>query len=266
MTLRWLIILSFLFIGQGGSITAARDIYQPILSPSTLKITEGARVKKSDGSIITYLPTSDCVEVSATPIVIDDFIVFPTFKKGLSPECKKAKVRTGLYAVSTKTGKAYTLVANIAGEASPNYEKGLIVQPLIGEKRGIVWWEKGYVTITKPLQAGIDSAGLLINSTYIVGSVNSPFPVCQKGPNADCGALIATDRTGSILHRLDRTSNLRGWMTAGATTDGKYYYIGTGSGRDGDAAPKPNIKHECSVVKISKDFKIVRTYDDGDDG
>ncbi|MFQ5407759.1 MAG: hypothetical protein ACE5FI_04965, partial [Anaerolineales bacterium] len=238
---------------------------------------EGASISTTDAQIVTRLFDTDCLAVVTTPLVIEEFVVFGTHK--LQPKldetdspvahCADDPVQPGLYAVSARTGEAFVLVEGVGLEGTPTYAGGWLIAPLVGSAQGSVLWLRGeQVAFDRPLKVGIDSAGLWDAQlgAYIVGSVNSPFPLCQNGPNPDCGALVAVTSQGDVLQRLDRTNGLRGWTTGGPTTDGAVYFMGNGSGLDGSAAPPENALHACSVLRIDRDFNILAAYDDGDMG
>lgn len=238
--------------------------------------TEGASVTTAPGMIVVHLPASECTQVTATPLVVGDFIVFATHKLTPKPDqrdapesqCLSDPTPPGLYAVSSVTGEAFTLIEGVSVEATAAYADGAILLPTLFGGKPLAMWQNGQTSYSKPLGAALDSAGLwdAAASRFIVGSVNSPFAQCQDGPNPDCGALVAVDLAGNTLARLDRASGLRGWLTGGPTTDGAAYFFGTGSGMDGTASPNPNSLHECSVVKVDKDFRILAAFDDGTEG
>jgi hypothetical protein len=109
----------------------------------------------------------------------------------------------------------------------------------------------------------MDSAGLwdTRESVFVAGTVNSPFAQCQTPVNDDCGAVIAVTDGGAVQDRLDRTEGFRAWVTGGVTTDGARYYIGTGTGIEGDSVP--GTAPECQVLALSKRLAVSAGYDDG---
>src|SRR5574341_2079474 len=48
--------------------------------------TEGAAVETSDGRIVTRIPSSSCIQTTATPLVIGEYAVFATHKKTPKPD------------------------------------------------------------------------------------------------------------------------------------------------------------------------------------
>jgi len=231
--------------------------------------TEGAAVEVSEGRIVTRLPTSSCIETTATPLVIGEYAVFATHRKTPKPddpnsdasECDRDDTKPGLYAVSLASGRAYTLMEANA-EATAAYVKGTVIQPLLGDGN-IAFWRGGKARTADVISAGIDSAGVWDEeeSVFVVGSVNSPFAQCQAPVNDDCGAVIAVSLDGKVVRRLDRAGGFRAWVTGGVTTDGQRYYIGTGTGLEGDSVPGP--APACQVLALSKDLQVEKGYDDG---
>lgn len=233
----------------------------------------GTSVEVGAGRIVTTLPTSSCIETTATPLVIGEFVVFATHKKSPKPNdtdsasasCVSDPVKAGVYAVSQRTGEAFLLIQG-DGEATAAYVDGTLIVPMLagsGSSGGIGRWSGGASSVNRPVSPGIDSAGLwdATASRFIVGTVNQPFAQCQTPVNNECGALFAIDSGDKVTARLDATSGFRGWLTGAPVWDGGAYVLGTGAGTEGaDAVPG---KHECSVVRVSREFKVLASYDDG---
>ena len=241
----------------------------PGLDLSETPKAEGAAVEMSDGRIVTRLPASGCIETTATPLVIGEYAVFATHKKTAERDdpysdangCRDDTTKPGLYAVSLVSGEAYTLMEANA-EATATYVDGTIILPMLGNGN-VAFWKDGEVEIVDVLSAGIDSAGVWDQreSVFVVGSVNSPSRQCQAPVNDDCGAVIAVTEGGALRRRLDRADGFRAWVTAGVTTNGRRYFIGTGAGIEGDAVPVTTP--ECQVLALSRQLEVEAAYDDG---
>jgi hypothetical protein len=75
--------------------------------------TEGAAVEMSDGRTVTKIPSSSCIQTTATPLVIGEYAVFATHKKTPKPDdpygdaggCAGDDTKPGLYAVSLVSGR-----------------------------------------------------------------------------------------------------------------------------------------------------------------
>jgi len=238
---------------------------------------EGAEVSREDGRIVTRVPTSHCIETTYTPLVIGDDVIYGVHKKfgfrnPKNPyyECPEDPTPTAVYSVDAKTGEARVLLPQADTEATGAWTGDRLIQPLV--KGGLGFWSGAGATTAQPVKVAMDSPGLWDPNAnrFIVGTVNVPSFICQgrdgKTPNPECGLLMAVDADGVEKDRIDRTSGLRAWITAGVTTDGKHYFVGGGAGKDGAGEPPDNRLRACSVVKLSKDLEVLASYDDGDPG
>ena len=253
--------------GSSGSSSAGSGAR---FSVSGVAKTSGAKVKKSSSSIVTTLPSDSCTLVTATPLVLDDYVVFPSHRQegiGGSKGCGKGAEGLGLFAVSAKTGDAYTLMEGIDGEAVPTWADGALYVPLIGgssASSGIALWQDGKGRIEAPARIGMDSAALWDRSTrqLVVGTVNSPTPLCQSSSTNDCGVVMSLDANCKLKKRLDDDGGFRAWVVAAPVTDGSYYYFGGGSAL---MDMKENMSNSpCTLVKSDKNLKLVGSYDDGE--
>jgi hypothetical protein len=243
----------------------------PPLDVSKLASVEGASVEQSRDAIITRLPTSECIDTKATPLVIGDQIVFGTHRRAARPggpyeSCGQDSTPTGIFAVSSVDGTARTVHAGVDAEATGIWAEATLLTPLVGRGGGISAFHDGAASVASPVRIGTDTAPIWDPDTgrFIVGTVNVPNPMCQSGPNPDCGMVMALNRDGTMAARLDRTENFRAWVAAGLTTDGTSYYLGTGASTDGQQDRTDS--RGCAVVKLDKALKIVAEYDDGPPG
>ena len=109
-----------------------RVLPAPGRSFTPLTPTDGAMISHAPGQIVTQLPTSDCLSVTTTPLIIDEYAVFATHKESSKPSqtggpnsgCDLDPTQPGLYAVSTRTGEAFTLAGEVDVEGTPTYAGG----------------------------------------------------------------------------------------------------------------------------------------------
>jgi hypothetical protein len=228
-----------------------------------------AEVSVETRRIVTRLPTGPCIFVTATPIIIGHYAVFAshrtTLKPGVPPPltaagCEADDSRPALYAVSLVDGEAYKL-ADVDAQATATYADGAIILPTL-EPGAVLWWQDGEARFLDIGSAGMDAAALWDRgeSLLVAGTANPPGDTCQAPPNDDCGALFAVSRDGEIARRLDPGGGFQAWVTAGPTTDGENYFVGTGAGTEGEEA-HPGAP-ACQVLMIRKELGIAASYAD----
>ena len=233
---------------------------------SGMPISPGSSAEVTPSKVVTRLTTSDCVHTTITPLVIGDQIVFGTHKRSARAKythCGSDTISPAMFSVSTTTGEARVLMDNVDAEGSPVYADGVILMPLVGGGGGIASWYEGKANKVRPIKMGMDSAALWDPRAnhLVVGTINTPSPMCQKEPNPNCGVLMTLNRDGSLKKLINRENGFRAWVAAGPTSDGKDYFIGGGSGMDG--SKERTDSYACDIVKLDSDLNVLMKYDDG---
>ncbi len=222
----------------------------------------------SDGGLRwVKIPVTDCVNVTATPVVNGDWLVWPMHEH--SDNCSgPGPYARSLFGYHTGDGRLYRLYQGAAGEA-----------PLtVDAERGQLWWPVTFGGTVLRLDAGdfhelgktalgatADSSGTLRDGLFYFGTVNSPDHSCQNPVDPACGALYALDGNGAVVYRRDYDSGFRAWIGTSVTDDGTALYFGS-------AAQTVNVKtgdeteylYGCSVIKTDGQLNVLAHFDPGE--
>ncbi len=216
------------------------------------------------------VPVTECSNVTATPIVVGNWLVYPMHDFGFNCE-NLGPYRLTLMGYNFEDSLLYDLSPlRATGEAT------LLYRP----DRGLVYWNvtkaQGFATVLvlddvsfslqQRINAGMtsDASGTFLGELYYFGTVNVPDEPCQDPINPNCGAVFACDEDGNIVLQLNTDDGFRSWVGAGITTDGEYLYVG------GSPETKGSGEYEylygCTVIKLDRDLNIVATFDPGEQG
>jgi len=213
------------------------------------------------------IPVTDCVNLTATPVVVGSWLVYPMHEHRRNCAGPGPYRRT-LLGYDTREGKLYVLREDGAGEAP------LVLEP---RQRCLAWdvTMGGTVLLLDPagftvrrkvsLGATSDSSGVWLDGLYYLGTVNAPDSSCQNPTNPACGMLVALDSSGEVVWRLDIDSGFRAWVGTGLTTDGEFVYAGTAAQTVGEkTGDETEYLYGCSVVKLDRELRVLSAFDPGD--
>ncbi len=212
------------------------------------------------------IPTTDCANLTATPIIVGDWLVYPMHE--YSRNCSgPSAYRRALFGYNLQDGRLYLLRDDGAGEAP------LLYQP----DQDTLYWNTtfgGTVFLLDPdtfalrkkvsVQTTSDSAGVYLDGLYYFATVNTPGDICQNPINPNCGAVFAMDAQGNIVYTLNTDDGFRTWVGTGLTTDGQYIYIGSAKQTKGQEGVENEYLYGCSVIKVDKQLNILASFDPGD--
>jgi len=249
-------VLIFLLFGFWSVWTGAQGL-----------VSDATYGQTADGVGYVSIPITDCVNVTATPIVVGDWLVYPMHEH--ADNCSgPGPYRRSLFGYQLKDGKLYLLRDDGAGEA-----------PLLHwTEQDTLFWNTtfgGTVFMLDPssfdlrrkvsVQTTSDAAGVVLDGRYYFGTINSPDHTCQNPTNPNCGAIFALDADGNVVRTLNMDNGFRAWIGTGLTTDGEYLYVGSAAQTVGEkSGDETESTYGCSVVKLDKDLNIVAAFDPGD--
>ncbi len=214
---------------------------------------------------IPALAALDCADVTASPVLVDGLVVYPLHVHGRT--CGGGDWGL-LLGYDPDSGTVTVLSDAGPAEATPVYDAvtGLLYLDLVGARTSVAVLDASTFTPvgTASLRAGSDSAGVVLGDAYYTGTVNTPEPACQAGPNPDCGVVVALSTDGTVTHRLDVTDGFRNWVAASITTDGKVLYVGGGPHAYGADLTTP--RYGCAVTMLDPSLQVVSSFDPGDPG
>ncbi len=212
------------------------------------------------------IPTTDCANLTATPIIVGDWLVYPMHE--YTKNCSGPSVfQRSLFGYHLQDGRLYILRSDGAGEAP------LLYHP----EQDTLFWNTtfgGTVFVLDPqtfalrtkvsVQTTSDSGGVYLDGLYYFGTVNTPNDRCQDPINPNCGALFAIDSQGKIIHTLNTEDGFRTWIGTSLTTDGQYLYVGSAKQTRGQEGVENEYLYGCSVTKVDKELNILASFDPGD--
>jgi len=183
------------------------------------------------------IPSTDCTNLTATPIIVGDWLVYPMHEHTENCSGPSAYQHT-LFGYNLRDGQLYILRNDGAGEAP------LLYQP----EQNTLYWDTtfgGTVFMLDPqtfalrkkvsVQDTSDSGGVYLDGLYYFGTVNTPNDSCQNPINSNCGAIFAVDGSGNVVYTLNTDDGFRAWVGTSLTTDGQYLYIGSAKQTKGQA-------------------------------
>ncbi|NOX63755.1 MAG: hypothetical protein GXP42_17660 [Chloroflexi bacterium] len=223
-----------------------------------------------DGVQYIQIPTTECTNLTATPIVVNEWLVYPMHDYGFNCD-NGSPYRLTLFGYNMIDGLLYDLSPTRAtGEATLLYrpEEGVVywnVTKVVGHGTVLVLDDATF-TEQRRLSVGMssDASGVYLDGLYYFGTVNTPNEFCQEPINPNCGALFAADSDGVIVEQLNTDDGFRSWVGAGITTDGNYLYVGGSPQTLGE--DKDQYLYGCTVVKLDKELNIVAAFDPGEQG
>ncbi len=251
-----LVLLMWLEIGLGGQ----EALSQTLVSDASYGRTEA-------GVQYVTIPVTDCANLTATPIVVGDWLVYPMHEH--SDNCSgPGPYRHTLFGYRLSDGKLYQLWDDGAGEAPLNY----------WQDQDLLLWNTtfgGTVFLLDPqtfdlrrklsVRTTSDSGGVVLDGLYYFGTINSPDDTCQNPTNPNCGALYAIDAEGNVVHSLNMEDGFRAWIGTSPTTDGQYLYWGTAAQTVGEkSGDEAASTYGCSVVKTDRELNVLASFDPGD--
>lgn len=213
------------------------------------------------------IPTTDCANLTASPIVVGDWLVYPNHEHGKNCSGNSRYERI-LFGYHLKNGELYMLYEGGAGEAPLTYDAD----------NDVLYWTTtfgGTVHLLDPATFELrrktnvgttaDSAGAVLDDTFYFGNVNTPHDVCQDPVNPECGALIALDPSGDVVHQLDTDDGFRAWIGTSVTTDGSSLYFGSAGQTVGEkSGDETEYLYGCSVIKTDRSLNVLASFDPGD--
>ncbi len=224
---------------------------------------------ESRGNVTTIVvPTGPCASVTASPIQVGDFVVWPMHDR--ARDCTSASpYRDALLGYNIRDGILYLLGRTGSSEATPLYEPdiGRVFQNLVfgGSVAALdaSTFQK-IAALPSNFRVTSDSSGVYVNGLYYFGTINTPEPFCQQPVNRNCGAVFAMDESGNLVNSLDLEDGFRSWVGAGLTSNGQFLYVGGAEQFLG--ASSAEFYYGCSVVKLDPQLNILVHFDPGDEG
>ena len=270
---------------QGGTIRDTLSSYQaPEATPTPVPTTPAGTPTPSptpqpftpvpdatygaqDGVSYVRIPTTDCANLTATPILVGDWLVYPMHEHGQNCSENSAYQRT-LFGYNTQDGQLYILRQDGAGEAPLLYDPQLETLYWTTTFGGTVFiLEPETFQLRQKVNVGTtsDSGGVVLDGLYYFGTVNTPNPICQDPINENCGAVFALDSQGNVVHTLNTDDGFRAWVGTSITTDGEYLYVGSAKQtKGGESQEESGYLYGCSVTKMDKELNILASFDPGD--
>ncbi len=225
-------------------------------------------VYKDNGLVQSvHIPSNECTNVTASPTVIGQWLVYPMHDYGHACE-EHSKYYRSLLGYNIVDGKLYQIYDGGTGEAPVLYQPD----------ENLIYWNVTFggtvllfdaQTFEMVKQVGIgttsDSGGAYLDGYYYFGTVNTPNDNCQSPINSDCGALVAIDAEGTVVHKLNTDDGFRSWIGTSVTTDGEYLYFGSAAQTVGDkSGDETEYLYGCSVIKTDKQLNVIASFDPGD--
>ncbi|BCX81618.1 hypothetical protein MIT9_P1196 [Methylomarinovum caldicuralii] len=250
--MRSVLALAILFWGMAGAETLVPD----------------AVYGQTDSGIeYVTIPVTDCANLTATPIVVGDWLVYPMHEH--SSNCSgPGPYRHTLFGYRLSDGRLYQLRDDGAGEAPLNYWQDqdlLLWNTTFG---GTVFLlDPGTFDLRRKLsvQTTSDSGGVVLDGLYYFCTINSPDHTCQNPTNPNCGALFAIDAEGNVVHSLNLDGGFLAWIGTSPTSDGQYLYWSTAAQTVGEkSGDETTYTYGCSVVKTDKELNVLASFDPGD--
>lgn len=221
---------------------------------------------ETNGIKYVQIPTTDCTNLTATPIIVNDWLIYPMHEHSRNCTGNSAYQHT-LFGYNLSDGQLYQLYDGAAGEAPLLYDPAQNIAYWTTTFGGTVALFNAQTwALQQKVHAGTtsDSGGAMLNGLYYFGTVNTPYDNCQNPINPDCGALFAIDSSGNIVHKRNTDDGFRAWVGTGITTDGQYLYVGSAKQTMGEPEVENEYLHGCSVTKLDAELNVLATFDPGD--
>ncbi len=223
------------------------------------------------------IPATICTHITATPIVVGDYLVYPAHNQGHGCQPRDPYAET-LFGYNLNDGLLYELADGASGEGTllyqPQEDRVLWTTTFGGAARLL---DASSFTTTVTIGASqigemvnSDSSGAYLNGLFYFGTINTPENSCQNPIKMNCGAVFAVNWQGNVVHRINTQSihngdnGFRSWIGAGVVTDGEAIYVGGSPQHYG--TDESVYRYGCSTVKLSPDLHILASADPGDRG
>ncbi len=239
----------------------------PTPTPTNFPPVEGAEYGQIGDVRYVRVPYGPCTNVTATPTVVGDWLLYPMheYGRGCEPASPYGKTLLGY---NTRDGQLYAIYRGASAEAPLLYqaESGLLFWPVTFGKTVIALdaaslqprWQLGLGPVS-------DSAGTWLEGVYYFGTVNTPFPPCQQPLNPNCGALFGVNAAGAVVYSRTTDDGFRAWIGSGLTTDGQVLYVGSAAQTVGEkSGDEETYLYGCSVVKLDAALNVLASFDPGD--
>ncbi|GAB4325253.1 MAG: hypothetical protein Kow00117_13040 [Phototrophicales bacterium] len=261
----FLIVIATCFLNM--SISASNSSQTSSTTSMNFSVVPDAVYGQTDSVKYIQIPITDCANLTATPIIVNDWLVYPMHEHNRNCMNNSTYQHT-LFGYNLRDGQLYQLYEGASGEATLLYDPS----------QNVVYWTNtfgGSVHIfdsqTWELRQKIhvgttsDSGGTMLNGLYYFGTVNTPNNNCQNPINPSCGALFAIDSNGTIIHQRTTDDDFRAWIGAGVTTDGVYLYWGSAAQTVGEkSGDETEYLYGCSVIKTDAALNVLAFFDPGD--
>jgi hypothetical protein len=268
---RWLGALALSAVALLAGCSAFTAWLEPLttaaVAQAALQPLPDAVYSAQDGVTAIAIPATDCTNVTATPIVVDEWVIYPMHDHSRNCTAHGPYQRT-LMGYNTQDGKLYALYEGAAGEAPLTYVP----------EQGLLYWDVVFGGSVLRLNAEIfalrdklgvratsDSSGVFLDGLYYYATVNTPFENCQQPINEDCGGVFSMDAQGNIVYKLNTPKGFRAWVGTGITTDGEFLYVGSAAQTVGEkSGDETEYLYGCSVTKLDQQLNVVASFDPGD--
>ncbi|GEM_PF-1029012 len=256
---------------------ALSEVAAPLLSPEAAlaatptpqalpPIPDAVYGAKGDVRYV-QIPVPDCVNVTATPIVVNGWLIYPMHTQQRRCTAQGPYDRT-LLGYNPGDGQLYAIYEGAAGEAPLTYApepNALYWNVVFGGS--VLRFDGRTLALQAKLgvRATSDASGVFLDGLYYYGTVNAPDPSCQRPINENCGGIYALDAQGNVVYALNLDKGFRAWIGTGLTTDGEFLYIGTAAQTVGEkSGDETEYLYGCSVVKVDKQLNVLASFDPGE--
>ncbi len=235
--------------------------------PAGVSPIPDAAYGEANGVRYVQIPATECANLTATPILVNDWLVYPMHEHSMGCD-NHGPYQYTLFGYNLQDGQLYALYTGSNGEAP------LLYSP---EQNTVYWnvvfggttllFDPQTLEMRQKMSVGMtsDSGGAVLDGLYYFGSINAPGSTCQEPINPNCGALFAIDSGGNIAHQLTTDDGFRAWIGTSVTTDGDYLYFGSAAQTIGEkSGDETAYLYGCSVIKTDRELNVLASFDPGD--
>ena len=260
------VVMAFLLGACGGSSVSNQQSDSESDPVFDIPPISAAVYGKANGIKYVQIPTTDCANLTATPILVGDWLVYPMNEYAQNCSGNSVYEKT-LFGYNLQDGQLYPLYEGASGEATLLYDASqekVYWTTIFGAT--VFLFDSNTWKIQQKLGVGTtsDSSGTLLDGLFYFGSVNVPDASCQNPVNPNCGALFAMNGEGSIIYQNNTDNGFRSWVSASVTTDGVYLYAGSAKQTKGTAGVEEEYLYGCSVTKLDTELNVLASFDPGD--